>query len=452
MEPIRIKVICTAILLTVGVFLTALAGTGSPTVAEQETGMVIDFGDRHTVWTAFDTDNYKDPVEALKHICNFNGYDLVITDGKVVSIDGKASSVAGRIWNLWGILPKDKEWKVLDYSANLTDYIIAAWAYCSASEAPSVGVDQSGTSIYGYAPPSKIATLSPSVTEILCFIGATVAISGTDKYSNYPSAVTNGQKDGRIKIVGDFTTPNYESIVSLNPGIVFCDGSQYNHIQVASKLRSVNIGAIVMYAGEGMSTILDNIFIAGTVLGSGKIACESIDALVEVMGAMQSKLDSSSQSLKVRTLLALSGDNSPWVSGSYTYAHDVLVKVYGVNVFSKYNGWVHINSEQVMDKNPSLAVIISNDYVASQEEYDALLASLSEEWKSTAAYKTGEIYLICEGAADLAQRPGPRFAQLGEIMCRILNPTVFDDIAVPKIIGNDFKKYLSMTKHLDPEE
>ncbi len=451
MESTKTKVIFTVALLTIGVILTAIAGVGSPASADQEEGMVIDFGDRHTVWAAFDVRSFNDPVEALKHACAIKGYNLVISDGKVKSIDGYASSETGRSWNIWGIPAKSNRWSSLDYGIKLSDYTLTSWSYCSSSETPTVGADQSGTSIYGYRAPSKIVTLSPSVTEMLCSVGATKSIAGTDRYSNYPSAIVNGQKNGSIRLVGDYTTPNYEAIVNLNPDTVFCDGCQYNHIQVAERLRSVNIPSVVMYAGEGMDTILDNMFIAGIVTGNGTKAVEAINALEKAMAAMQAILDSSQYAIKPPTMLALSGDNSPWVSGSNTYAHDVLIQLYGVNVFSKYNGWSHINSEQIMDKNPSFAIIISNDFASTQSEYDALVSSLSAEWKSTNAYKDGNIYLICEGAADLAQRPGPRFAQLGELFCRILNPVVFDEIPIPKIVGDDYKKYLIITKNLDPE-
>lgn len=451
MDSIKIKVSLTVAILAAGMMLTAFAGTGTLTTADREKGMILDFGDRNTEWIAFDTVITDNPFDALDRICGIKGYEHHIMQEKVVSVNGFISSDSGRSWGFWGIVKGKTQWAPADTGVSVSDYAVTAWAYCSAGEKPTVAVDQSGISIYGYSQSSRVVTLSPSATEVLCSVGAKNTIIGTDRYSYYPSAVVEGQRSGRIAIVGDYTTPNYEAIVNIKPDIVFCDGCQYNHIQMAERLRTVNINAVLLYSGESMSTILDNIFIAGTAMGHDMKSSAVINSLEEAMSAMRDKISSSQYAMTVRTMLSLSGDTSPWVSGSRTYADDVLCHVYGENVFSSHKGWVHINSEQVMQKNPSVIMIITEDLEATQTEYGRLLSSLSVEWKATDAYRNGEIYLICESAADLAQRPGPRFAQLAEIMCRILNPAVFDDIHVGKIIGNDYKSYLKLTKDIDPE-
>ena len=78
-----------------------------------------------------------------------------------------------------------------------------------------------------------------------------------------------------------------------------------------------------------------------------------------------------------------------------------------------------------------------------------MLSSLSDEWKNTDAYSNGKIYLFTEGLGEMAQRSGPRIAQLTEIVARIINPAAFDDgITVPFAIGNDYQNYLTYTKNL----
>jgi hypothetical protein len=49
----------------------------------------------------------------------------------------------------------------------------------------------------------------------------------------------------------------------------------------------------------------------------------------------------------------------------------------------------------------------------------------------------------------MAQRGGPRFAQLTEIFMRILIPDAFGDgITIPKAIGDDYESYLTFTSAL----
>ena len=81
------------------------------------------------------------------------------------------------------------------------------------------------------------------------------------------------------------------------------------------------------------------------------------------------------------------------------------------------------------------------------EEYDHLYSNLPAQWKDTQAWKDGEVYVICEGAADLVQRFGPRTAQVAELVAMILHPGAFDT-DVPKIIGDDYEQYLSYSSYM----
>ena len=140
---------------------------------------------------------------------------------------------------------------------------------------------------------------------------------------------------------------------------------------------------------------------------------------------------------------------SPFVSGDHTYVSDIMVRTGGINVFSDFNGWVQINSEQIMNKNPEVVIIVTTDYKATQQEYDEMIASMSSEWKATRAYQNGEIYLIADGAGEMGMRPSSRATQLMELCARILNPEVFTDISIPKFIGDDYRDYLTFTKYLE---
>lgn len=148
-------------------------------------------------------------------------------------------------------------------------------------------------------------------------------------------------------------------------------------------------------------------------------------------------------------MIALSPDMSPFVAGDHTYAGDIITRVMGDNVFIEFDGWVHVNSEMIMKNNPEKIIIIAYDYRATEEEYNTMFASLSNEWKMTDAYKDGQIYLICEGAGEASQRPGPRAIQLMELVARILQEDVFTDIQMKKYIGDDYREYITYSKYIE---
>lgn len=450
MNSTQLKVYLTIAIVIIGGIITATIGVGKAASEYQSSGTAIDFGDWEVTWTNVDLNKNSNAKSVLEYACNFNAFELEFnSDGTVKRIKDYVSD-ENNSWELWVVRIGEMEWTKLStpYNQDLSEYTVSTWAYRGEGEKPTIGVDFSGSSIYGYPQKARTVTLSPSLTEMMVAIGGVKTLVGTDKFSDYPEEVVRMQKASDIAIVGDYTTPSYEAILKTNPDAVFCDGSQFNHVQMADRLKKVNVCAILMYSGESIETIMDNIYIMGRVMGYDIGAQQRLIDLNYCMNELSDILEYSPLSNKVDTMISLSGDMSPWVSGSYTYASDILADMYGINVFSNMDGWVHINSEQIVNRNPSKIIILTEDWGATQEEYDTLMASLSHEWQGTDAYKNGEIYLICESAGEMAQRPGPRFAQFAELTARILNPDVFTDIEMPKYVGDNYTNYLTYTKLL----
>ncbi len=68
------------------------------------------------------------------------------------------------------------------------------------------------------APPMRIVSLAPGVTETLFALGEGGAVVGVSQYCDYPSAATLLPK------VGTFLTPNVEAIAALRPDLIIGPG------------------------------------------------------------------------------------------------------------------------------------------------------------------------------------------------------------------------------------
>ncbi len=446
MNSTRLKVDISLVLVVVAVILTAAFQSTGKTTLFQADGLVVDFEEYNTEWAEIQVWEYDSPVEALKKAAETKGYSITVSDnGEVTELNGYVSG-GDRGWSFWIIAKGSTEWVQIENptekaSSGSTVY---AWAYRAVGEKPTVAVDQSGSSVYGYPQKNRSVTLSPSITEMMGAVKATSTIVGMDMYSDYPQEVVEMKDKGYIKIVGDYTNPSYETIVNLNPDVVFCDGAQYSHNQMRDRLMNVNICAILMYDGESDESILDNIFIMGLVMGYDMAAADTINDLQNAMAELKSKMTAYKSD---GVMASLSGDSSPWVAGSYTYVSDIIVDLYGKNVFSDMDGWTHVNSELVSKHNPGVIIILTTDYAATQSDYDYLISHLSNEWKGTDAYKNGRIYLLTESAGEMSQRPGPRYAQLAEMMAMVMNPDAFEK-ELPKYVGDNYTDYLTVTKNL----
>jgi len=445
----QLKVILTIVVIVSGAFITlAVSGLGSNAYQSQTEGVVLDFGDYNTVWTDADYNDVSSALELLEYACDANDYTYTLSDGVLTEVNGVYNTDMST-WGLWYVAKGDtKLIETDDYSVDASNYSGITWAYCKVEKEPSVIVDASGTNIYGYSQANRIVSLSPVSTEILGSLNAINAVVGTDMYSNYPSSVVSGQANGSISIVGTYTNPSYESIMSTTPDMVICDSSQYNQIQMLNIMRNSNVNAVLLYSGESIDTILNNIFIVGMAIGYDIRAHNVLIDLDYAVNEIEDALNSGEFS-DVNTMISLSAVPSPYVAGGYTYANNILVNVMGLNIFHSMDGWVHINSEYISDYNPSVIIIYSLEYSATQSDYNLMLSNLSSEWKSTDAYKSGNIYLFADELGEMAQRAGPRFAQLMELTARILHPDAFgDSIIIPKYLGNNYEEYLTITKDL----
>ena len=146
---------------------------------------------------------------------------------------------------------------------------------------------------------------------------------------------------------------------------------------------------------------------------------------------------------------SLSPSKAPWVAGSATYVDDIIVTSLSENVYSSSYGWIQSNSELIAKSNPEIAIIISDEYYATESDYGTMLDNLSAEWKQTDAYKNNQIYLFGEELAEMAQIPGPRYAQLMEIIVLVLyHEIIHPDEIFPNYIGDNYRDFLTITEYL----
>ena len=438
------------LIIVVGAICVPLFVTNAKASQPQASGFLIDFGDWNVKWTEMDMQKNSDPYDALETACQENDFTYIVDGGVVTEINGVSSNDT-YTWDLWAISNNSITWVKLSnpQNADLSRYTIAAWAYCDSSGSPTVAVDETGRSIYGYSQAQRTVTLSPAMTEIIGSLRAVETLVGTDLYSKYPDSVVTGQNSGKIKILGDYLNPSFEQIVAQRPDIVFCDGSLYSHQIMAERLRGVNINSVLMYGGDSIQTILDNIFIAGEVMGYYLTAADVISSIEIAENEIIGTLTASTAAKSVDVMVALSPDKAPWVTGSDTYVNDLTSAVMGNNVFQSQYQWVMINSEQIVSANPSVIILLTVDYSATQGDYNAMMNSLPAEWRSTDAYKNGNIYMVCGAAGAMSENPSPRFIQLMELTARILHPDVFTDTEIPKYIGDNYEDFLTFTKYFD---
>lgn len=445
------KIAISIVLVLMGASL-AIALTPDTSIVRYADGLIIDFGSREIAYTPVDTAVNPDAASALEFSCLEKRYPLVMEGGSVVTIDSRPTASDDRTWSLFVTKKGDTAWSKAENPSEIqiAEYSAVAWGLCLEGGYPTTGVDATGINYYGYSQATRIVTLSPSTTETVVAVGGFNTIVGTDMYSDYPQSIVEGRENGRIAEVGGYSTPNFELVLKQRPDLVVCISTQAAHLSIAYKLREKGINAVVSFDGESIDTILDNVHVIGTAMGYELGRDRVIDTMYDAFDSIKGILEVDFTRTYPRVMVALNTVKSPWVSGGGTYMSDILDFVFAVNVYGDSYNWIQANSESVFKYNPDVIMVVGYEGSPTKEEYDRMLSELPAEWKRTTAFKTGEIYVFEESAADLASRPAPRAVQLTELVARILHPEAFGDGAkVPKYFGNDFKNYLTLTKDID---
>lgn len=115
--------------------------------------------------------------------------------------------------------------------------LLAGLHALAAAQGAAVSVrDDRGTTLALPAPPQRIVSLLPSLTESVCALGACARLVGTDRFSNAPASVLALPK------LGGLDDAQVERIVALKPDLVLAGPSA----RVIDRLESLGLKVLVL--------------------------------------------------------------------------------------------------------------------------------------------------------------------------------------------------------------
>ena len=97
-------------------------------------------------------------------------------------------------------------------------------------------LDDRGAKLVLVAPPARIVSLLPSLTESVCALGGCTKLVGTDQYSNWPASVL------KLPKLGSLDDAQIERIVGLKPDLVLAATSA----RVIDRLESLGVKVMVL--------------------------------------------------------------------------------------------------------------------------------------------------------------------------------------------------------------
>ena len=254
-------------------------------------------------------------------------------------------------------------------------------------------MDATGTPLTLAAPPRRIVSLIPSITETLFALGAGPAVAGCTAYCTEPAEGVATKTR-----VGGEKNPKLEVIRDLGADLVIANVEENVREHVLT-LRSWGIPVYVIYprtVADGIRLMRD----LGSVVGLPEEGRE-LEAALEAELADARRLLGGRPARRVfypiwrRPLMTINRD---------TYTHDMLAVCGGENVFAGSDSrYPEVTLEDVSRAAPDVILLPDEPYRFRQ----AHIAEF-DEWPAVPAVRERRIHLI---DGKLATWYGPRIAQ-----------------------------------------
>ena len=266
------------------------------------------------------------------------------------------------------------------------------FVFFASAHAKVQATDDRGVVVTLDAPPQRIVSLLPSLSETVCGLGQCQRLVGVDRYSNYPPSLR------QLPQVGGGIDPNIEAIVALKPDLVLMSPAS----RVGERLEALGLKVFALdaqsYAGVRRAT--DAI---GALLG--------VADPDKVWRAAQEGVDKVARSLPpqahgLRVYYEVS--RGPYAAGAASFLGETLARLGVQNIVPASLGpFPKLNPEYVVKADPDL-IIVSQEGVADMASRPG--------WSGIRAVRERRICALSPDQTDVVVRPGPLLAEGARIL------------------------------------
>ena len=264
--------------------------------------------------------------------------------------------------------------------------LVPAWAY--------EVTDDTGAVVSFDAPPVRIVSLLPSLTETVCELGGCARLVGVDRYSNWPEPVK------KLPQVGGGLDPNIEAVVALKPDLVLTSVSN----RAAERLRGLGL-RVLQLEPRTSAQVREVVMRLGTAL--------QLPTAERVVGNIESGVEAAALSLppKLRgQRVYFEASGGPHAAGPQSFIGEMLTRLGLDNIIGPELGpFPRINPELVVRADPDLIMVGARS-----------VRELSGRpgWNQLRALRDRHMCVFTPEEMDILVRPGPRMADAARLMAR----------------------------------
>ncbi len=259
----------------------------------------------------------------------------------------------------------------------------------------------SGSAFAEAAPPRRIVSLGPVITEELFLLGSGESVVGRSHYCTKP------EEARKIEEVGNVVELSTEKIVALRPDLVLTTGM--TDPGPVEKLKRLGIPVMEFPQDNNFKGICDSFLRLGQTVGKEKEARELIRSAEAGVNAVRASMPS-----KTKPAVFLEIGLDPLVTiTKESYLNDLIESAGGTNVARDARRSLY-SREKVLAQNPDVILIVSMGFDGEEEK------KTWQGYGGLSAARQGRIYIV---DSDLFCAPTPlSFVKALKVMKEMLGP------------------------------
>jgi len=271
------------------------------------------------------------------------------------------------------------------------------FACATAFAQPVVIRDDRGAEHRFAAPPQRIVTMLPSLTETVWVLGAGERLVGVDRFSTWPPEIA------RLPRLGGLEDAQIEAIAALKPDAILASTAS----RAMDRLEALGF-AVVRLKSDSHADVRRTLDSVARLLGRP-------DEGARVWARLEREIEAAA----ARVPAALRGRRvyfeiygGPYAAGTGSFIGETLARLGARNVVPPELGpFPRLNPEYVVRANPD--VIMSGNYSMQP-------MVMYPGWHSLRALREKRVCVYGPVDSDVVVRPGPRMAEAARLMAQCL--------------------------------
>lgn len=276
---------------------------------------------------------------------------------------------------------------------------LALWGACGALFAqPTTVRDDRGVVHRFDAPPQRVVTLLPSLTESVCAVGACDRLVGTDRYSNWPARVAALPK------LGGLDDAVVERIVALRPDVVLAASST----RALARLESLGL-KVLRFDSDRHEQVRATLQRMGQLFGAEQAARSAWQAVEADIAAAAAQVPPALRGRRVYFEV----DTAPYAAGEASFVGQTLQRLHLRNIAPAALGaFPRLSPEFVVQAQPEVILAARRNAVQLVSR---------PGWGRLPALRGGQVCAFDEATYELLIRPGPRMGEAARAMAACLS-------------------------------